>query len=207
MSEVMITPSVRDVEVKIPVRMTMFNSGAISEHNLSKMIDPLASSEIARLEEEVSELKRKVYELGSLRVEVETYKKVTENLAMELGILHKAMPFRGAPADIQKAINATSSVFRVSTERLMAKDRTPEVAHARMACMYVLRESFGTGLKAIGKLFKRDHGTVGYAVKKVPSMMRASEAFKRNVQELRDAVGGVEENVGNQNKPTNKGNK
>jgi len=205
MSEVMITPNVRDVEVKIPARMTMFNSGEVSQYNLSKMIDPLACSEIARLEEEVSELKRKVYELGSLRVEVETYKKVTENLAMELGILHKAMPFRGAPADIQKAINATSSVFRVSPEKLMSRDRTTAVAQARMACMYVCRVSLGMGLLAVGKLFRRGHGTADHAVRKVTSMIKVSESFKKNVEELWAAVG--EENVGNQNKPTNKGNK
>lgn len=198
MSEVMLTPSVRDVEVKIPARMTMFNSGEVSQYNLSKMIDPLACSEIARLEEEVSELKRKVYELGSLKVEVETYKKVTESLAMELGILHKAMPFRGAPADIQKAVNAASSVFRVSTDKLMSKDRTTEVAHARMACMYVLRDSLGMGFKAIGQLFNRDHGTAVHALKKVKSMMKSNQAFKKNVEELWAAVG--EENVGNQNK-------
>jgi chromosomal replication initiation ATPase DnaA len=206
MSEVMITPSVRDVEVKIPVRMTMFNSGAISEHNLSRMIDPLACSEIARLEEELCELKRKVYELSALKVEVETYKKVTENLAKELGVLHKAMPFRGAPSDIQKAINATSSVFRVSTDKLMSRDRTTEVAHARMACMYVCRVSLGMGLLAISKLFNRGHGTAFHAVRKVTSMMKTDEAFKRNVEELREAVGDSE-NVGNQNKPTTKENK
>jgi chromosomal replication initiation ATPase DnaA len=207
MSEVMITPSVRDVEVNIPARMTMFNSGEVSEGNLSKMIDPLACSEIARLEEEVSELKRKVYELTALRIELETYKKVTENLAMELGVLHKAMPFRGTPAETQKAIKFAASLFRVPMEKLMSKDRTPEVAHARMACMYVCRVSLGMGLKPIGQMFKRDHGTALHAFRRIASMMKSSDGFKKKIEQLQDAVVGIEENVGNQNKPTNKGNK
>ena len=187
----MINQDVRDVEINVPARMTLFNSGTVSEHSLSKMIDPLAYSEIARLEEEVGELKRKVYELTALRIEMETYKKVTENLAMELGVLHKAMPFRGTPAETQKAIKFASSLFRVPIEKLMSKDRTPEVAHARMACMYVCRVSLGMGLKAIGQLFKRDHGTALHAFRKITSMMKSSDGFKKKIEDLQDAVGEV----------------
>ena len=185
----MITADVREVEVNIPSRMTIFNSvGAVSEHAISRMIDPLACSEIARLEEEVSELKRKVYELGAFRIEMETYRKVTESLAMELGTLHKAMPFQGAPADGQKAIKATASVFRVSIEKLLSKDRTSDVSLARMACMYICRETLAMSLKAIGEMFNRDHGTALHGLRRVSSMIKTNEVFKKKVEEVRKSV-------------------
>ena len=185
----MITADVREVEVNVPSRMTIFNSvGAVSEHAISRMIDPLACSEIARLEEEVGELKRRVYELGAFRIEMETYRKVTESLAIELGVLHKAMPFRGTPADAQKAINATSSVFRVPIDKLMSKDRTTEVARARMACMYVCRQTLGMGFKAIGQMFNRNHGTAVHGLRKVTSMLKTNQVFKKKLEEVRDAV-------------------
>lgn len=183
------TADAREVEVTIPSRMTMFHSvQSVSEHAMSRMFDPLACSEIARLEEEVGELKRKVYELGVFRIEMQSYRKVTESLAIELGVLHKAMPFVGTTADAQKAINATASVFRIPIDKLMSKDRTPEVAYARMACMYICRESLGMGLKAIARLFNRDHGTALYGLKKVAAMLRTSETFKKKVSEVCNAV-------------------
>jgi len=185
----MITANVREVEVNIPSRMSLFNSASASEYALSKMIDPLACSEITRLEEEVAELKRKVYELGAFRIEMESYRKVTESLAIELGILHKAMPFRGTPADAQKAVNVTSSVFRVPVDKLVSKDRTADVAKARMACMYVCRVALGMGLKTIGEMFNRDHGTAFHALRKVASIMKTDEVFKKKLEEVRDAVG------------------
>ena len=44
-------------------------------------------------------------------------------------------------------------------------------------------------LKAIGQMFNRDQGTALHGLRKVTSMIKTNEVFKRKLEEVRDAVG------------------
>ena len=175
----------RDVSVKIPARM-MFSGG--SDLGLARMIDPLAMSEISRLEEQVSELKKTVHELGSFRAEMQSYKTVTENLALELGVLHKAMPFQSAPPDAQKVIKATASVFRVPLGTLLSRDRTPEASHARWAAWHVCSSKLGMGINSLSKAFKRDYGTIAYGLRMFKAKIKKDTGLANLVWQVGQSV-------------------
>ena len=71
--------------------------------------------------------------------------------------------------DWRKEIETAVKIALVGTgyeiEDLISKDKRQPLAMVRHACM---RVAMGTGasLKAVGRFFHRDHGTVSYAVKK-----------------------------------------
>ena len=175
----------RDVSVKIPARM-MFSGG--SDLGLARMIDPLAMSEISRLEEQVSELKKTVHELGSFRIEMESYKKVTEKLALELGILHKGMPFQSAPVEAQEVIKATASVFRIPLGTLLSRDRTPEASHARWAAWHVCNLTLLMGINCIAKTFKRDHATVTHGLRMLKAKIKKDTGLADLVRRVGQSV-------------------
>jgi chromosomal replication initiation ATPase DnaA len=44
------------------------------------------------------------------------------------------------------------------------------------------------GLRAIGQMFNRDHGTAVHGLRKVTSMIKTNEVFKKKVEEVCSAV-------------------
>jgi chromosomal replication initiation ATPase DnaA len=44
------------------------------------------------------------------------------------------------------------------------------------------------GFKAIGQMFNRDHGTAVHGLRKVTSMIKTNEVFKKKLEEVRSAV-------------------
>ncbi|NDB94971.1 MAG: hypothetical protein EBZ78_02240 [Verrucomicrobia bacterium] len=150
-----------------------------------KVLDPLANSEIARLEEVVASLKKAVNELQDLRVEVASYREVTVKLACELGMIQKTGLFKNpGSSQAHNVILAASSAFGVSTQKLLGKERPDYIAHPRMAAMWVLRTKLGMPLTEVGALFGRDHGTVLHACNRVPAMMKKNKVFAENVMKV-----------------------
>lgn len=150
-----------------------------------RVLDPLANSEIARLEEIVSTLKREVNELQGLRVEVASYREVTVKLACELGMIQKTGLFSNpGSAHAHNIVLAASSAFGVPVQKILGKERPDYIAHPRMAAMWVLRTKLGMSLMEVGAIFGRDHGTVLHACKRVPAMMKKNKAFAENVMKI-----------------------
>lgn len=153
-----------------------------------KVLDPLANSEIARLEEVVASLKRAVNELQDLRVEVASYREVTVKLACELGMIQKTGLFSNpGSAHAHNIVLAASSAFGVPVQKILGKERPDYIAHPRMAAMWVLRTKLGMSLMEIGSIFGRDHGTVLHAYRRVPTMMKKNKVFADNVMKIINA--------------------
>ncbi len=92
------------------------------------------------------------------------------------------------PDDI---IRMVTSVFGVTMERLLGRERTREVALPRQIAMYLLREDANLSLPQIGEsLGGRDHTTVMYACEKIGDMLERDDRLRRQVIETRERLYG-----------------
>lgn len=82
---------------------------------------------------------------------------------------------------ILKEVSETTSV---STEDLLSRKRTANVAFARQTCMYLGRVLTKHSLVEIGRFFERDHGTVIHAVRKVEQEMEKNMEVRRMINSL-----------------------
>lgn len=86
-------------------------------------------------------------------------------------------------------VNITASVFGVTPQKIMSRERTREVALARQVCMYLMREEGDMSLPQIGQeLGGRDHTTIMHGCEKVESMLKTDNHFRLQVFEARDMV-------------------
>ncbi len=88
-------------------------------------------------------------------------------------------------------LTAVSEAFGVSSERLLGRERSREVALPRQVAMYLLREEGGVSLPQIGEFVGgRDHTTVIYACDKVTDLMETDDRFRRQILQLREQLYG-----------------
>ena len=80
---------------------------------------------------------------------------------------------------------------RVTSERLLGRDRTREIALPRQVAMYLLREEANVSLPQIGEAMGgRDHTTVMYACEKVRDMIERDDHLRRRVLQIREQLFG-----------------
>ncbi len=98
------------------------------------------------------------------------------------------LPQRSAlvPGDV---ISTVSKFFGISSDRILSKDRSRDVALPRQVAMYLMRELGGVSLPKIGEeLGGRDHTTVMYACDKVADMIESDDRVRRQVLQLREQL-------------------
>ena len=81
---------------------------------------------------------------------------------------------------------AVSREFSVSTALLLSEDKRRDVARARFALCWLLRDS-GISYPAVGQLVDRDHTTVLAAVRRANELMLDDPAFAESVRRIKDA--------------------
>ncbi|MDX9865463.1 MAG: chromosomal replication initiator protein DnaA [Anaerolineaceae bacterium] len=88
-------------------------------------------------------------------------------------------------------IVAVAAAFGLTTERLIGRDRTREVALPRQIAMYLLREEINISLPQIGaQLGGRDHTTVMYACDKVNDLIERDDRMRRQILQIREQLYG-----------------
>ncbi len=88
-----------------------------------------------------------------------------------------------------EVISTVSKFFGISSERILSKDRSKDVALPRQVAMYLMRELGGVSLPKIGEeLGGRDHTTVMYACDKVADMIESDDRVRRQVLQLREQL-------------------
>lgn len=91
----------------------------------------------------------------------------------------------------QHIVEAVARAFGLSSERLLARDRTRQVAQPRQIAMYLLREEAQLSLPQIGEILGgRDHTTVMYGCDKVAQLIEEDEGIRRQVLQLREQLYG-----------------
>jgi len=165
-------PETRNLDVQVPARIQLMQDAKITSLSLERMIDPLTRSEVSRLEERVCEFEKTIAKANAFMSEFEGYKQVVQNLAVELGVMHKTGFFRGKiHKDPVMVVAAVASAFGLDPKQLMSKRRPECIAVPRMAAMFIMRTTLGMTLESIGEFFKRDHGTAMHAIKRISSFL------------------------------------
>jgi len=89
----------------------------------------------------------------------------------------------------RQVLKVVASAFGLSTDRLLGRDRSREVALPRQVAMYILREEENISLPQIGEAMGgRDHTTVMYACEKVADMMERDDRLRRQVLLIREQL-------------------
>lgn len=92
------------------------------------------------------------------------------------------------PRDV---LNTVSKFYNISSDRLLGRDRTQEVAFPRQVAMFLMREQSGFSLPRIGEeLGGRDHTTVMYACDKVADMIERDDQLRKQVMQIKELLYG-----------------
>jgi chromosomal replication initiator protein len=88
-----------------------------------------------------------------------------------------------------RVVDVVASVFGITSEKLLGRDRTREAALPRQVVMYLLRQEANVSLPQIGQVVGgRDHTTVIYACEKVADMMERDERLRRQILQIREQL-------------------
>ncbi len=89
-------------------------------------------------------------------------------------------------------IQTVASVFKVSIDRMVSRDRRADIALPRQLAMYIMREDTGLSLPQIGHAFGgRDHTTVMYACEKMNGLMGSDDRLRKQALRVREMMYGV----------------
>ena len=103
-------------------------------------------------------------------------------------ILDTLVPQR-RPREAASVVQIVARHFHLTTEDLLGRSRTKEIANARQLAMYLLREENGLSLINIGELLGgRDHSTVRHGVEKIAQDIERDEGARREVVALREKI-------------------
>jgi chromosomal replication initiator protein len=167
-------------------RLTILRMRA--HHDNIELGDDAALSVIAeRIESNVRALEGaliRVVAYASLRGERIT----AETVRGVLGRLPRPSSLPPRAATLEAIQTAAAEAFGLSRERLLARDRSPQVALARQVAMYLARELTNDSLPEIGRSFGRDHSTVVHAHKRVAADVAARGPASGTVDMLRERL-------------------
>ncbi len=91
----------------------------------------------------------------------------------------------------EKIVDAVARAFNLSSDSLLGRDRSREIALPRQIAMYLLREESNASLPQIGEaLGGRDHTTVMYAIDKIADMLERDDRLRRQVVQIRQQLYG-----------------
>lgn len=96
---------------------------------------------------------------------------------------------RPKSVDIPQIIEAVAKHYRVSTEAILGRSRTQEVATPRQVIMYLARSETNASLPQIGEaLGGRDHTTVLYAHDKIADLIERDQQLRRDLTAIRELL-------------------
>ncbi len=91
-----------------------------------------------------------------------------------------------------RVVSVVANAFGISSEDLLGRSRSREVALPRQVAMYLLREEGNVSLPQIGEVLGgRDHTTVMYACDKVADMLERDDRLRRQVIQIRESLYGI----------------
>jgi chromosomal replication initiator protein len=120
-----------------------------------------------------------------------THQEITLQLAKTAlhGVLRERNREQGPVLSPERIQDLVARRWRVRPEALASKRRTKELMVPRQVAMYLIKETLGTSLVQIGRIFGgRDHSTVIHSIRKVEEEMERNPEFKQQVLEARQEV-------------------
>jgi len=113
-----------------------------------------------------------------------TGSEITVELARE--VLSEFLGKPRGPVSVARIQQAVAETFGVPVERMKARGRASQIAHARQVAMYLARELTHLSLAQIGEQFGgRDRTTVLHAHRKIAGLVQEGGQVQRDVDNLR----------------------
>ena len=110
-------------------------------------------------------------------------KEITVDLAHT--VLKDTIPHAKRQITIEQIQKKVADFYNITTELLLSKKKTAQVALARQVAMYLCRTMTDSSLKSIGAEFGgRDHSTVIHAYKTIISMIKRDVNLKLKIDQL-----------------------
>jgi chromosomal replication initiator protein len=166
-----------DYETRVAIlRKKAADDGLVLDDAVIEYIAQSCTASVRQLEGAVI----KLLALSSLK-----HQEITPQLARSAlnGVLrreHDEGPIL-SPERIQELV---ARRWRVKAEALTSKRRTKDLTVPRQVAMYLIKETLGTSLVHIGRIFGgRDHSTVIHSIKKVQEEMARDPEFRKKVNE------------------------
>lgn len=80
--------------------------------------------------------------------------------------------------------------YGISREEMVGPKRNKEIANARHACIFLIRQVTDMSLPAIAKVFNRDHATIMSSLKNVDSRMQTDSDFLAELTDMKREIVG-----------------
>jgi chromosomal replication initiator protein len=91
----------------------------------------------------------------------------------------------------ERVVDVVARSFNVTSDHILGRDRSQNVALPRQVAMYLLREESNASLPQIGQAIGgRDHTTVMYAIEKISDMLERDDRLRRQVVQIRQQLYG-----------------
>lgn len=87
--------------------------------------------------------------------------------------------------DVDSLLDTVSRYYKITTNELVGKCKTGQIALARQIAMYLARDVLNMTYANIGKYFKKDHSTVVSNCKKVTALIEKDENVKKAITKIK----------------------
>ena len=89
----------------------------------------------------------------------------------------------------QLVIEIVSEHFHISTDQMISKTRSNDIAKPRQIAMYLCKNMTGTPLDTIGALLGgRDHSTIIHGIKKITEEYQKNENTKNLIETIKKKI-------------------
>ncbi|MCH3949881.1 MAG: chromosomal replication initiator protein DnaA [Acidaminococcus sp.] len=163
----------------LETRMAILNNMAQKDHaDMPESVISLIASNISTNIRELEGAYTKVRAFASF-----SHQPITEDLAIQAlkDLNLNPVNHNVTAEDVQRLI---VTEYHITTEELLGKKRTRNIAYPRQIAMYLCRELTSLSLPRIGEIFARDHSTVLHACEKITKDQENDPVFAKKIQEL-----------------------
>ena len=91
---------------------------------------------------------------------------------------------------LDRVFIAVTKKYGISREEMVGPKRNKEIANARHACIFLIRQVTDMSLPAIAKVFNRDHATIMSSLKNVDSRMQVDSDFLAELTDMKREIQG-----------------
>lgn len=85
---------------------------------------------------------------------------------------------------VERILSLVAQTFSVPQEDLKGRKRTKEIASARNAAIYIIRQITELSLPATAKIFDRDHSTIHHAVASIEMQIKTNNMLNNQIEEI-----------------------
>lgn len=123
------------------------------------------------------------YELDNFLIQIRNYKAINNDYpAFEQISTTSIDTF--SEKQFKQVLDTISLFYKQNSTQLLSKERKHEIVTARHACMFFLKEHKHVNVVKIANLFKKDHSSVIYGIKKFKKDLAINLDLKKEIEQV-----------------------